>query len=376
MTEVPRWQQTAPEGLCLAAYINLWVHVAVMVVPLQYFLMRSFPNAVNDANTVAVLLVLELLALVFLTATWQVSTKVVLAFSFVGGSIGSLSCVVLVPFVTRTHPENIEDAMFGMRGVSLLASIVGLVQQPGSEHMHLSSTVFLGLFILPLCCTILAFAYTQKHTEKQSKQQSLDLMKLSSAIDTSMPTVQMLERGDRHAALREASALLGLLGWANFHCWGLVPSVLPFAAKHTDSSGVGSECLQYVLLLGTVALFFGSVVALVAKCRHVFSLSLVYTACTVVVYCAAFDTPFGFWPSSAGGPLLVVVHSLSKFLEAYIVTMVYVIISERFVSQRIYISRAAGFVDRAATTIGTFCSIGLLHALSRSGVAHAHACFQ
>jgi hypothetical protein len=353
--------------------------------------MRRFSNTVNDTSTIAFLLVLELLALIGLTATWQISTTVVLAFSFVGGTIGSLSCVVLVPFVTKTHPSHIEDALLGMRGLPMLSSAVGLMQQPGSQRMHFTSTVFLGAFILPTCCTFWAFRRIQQYCpakEEELREGRPEVVKLPTAVNAAIPTAEtalpapvVLESSSaRKTSLQQAWPLISLLGWANFNCFGLVPAILPFAAKHTDSNtdssaGAGSECLQYALLLGSIALSFGSVAAMIAKCRRVFSLSLVYTLCTGLIYCAAFDFPRTFWSKPLGAPLLVATNCMCKFLESYLVTMIYILISERFPTERISISRAAGFFDRAATTVGTLCSIGLLKALSSADVAHAHACF-
>ena len=145
MVEIPRWQQTAPEHLCLAAYVNLWVHLGVVSVPLQYSLMRLFPGVVSDASSVWFLLVLELCSLVALTAMWQISSTVVLGFSFVGGAIASVSCVVLVPYVISAGggQSDIADTLFGMRLSVVASSVVGLIQQPGGA-MHFSSTIFLS----------------------------------------------------------------------------------------------------------------------------------------------------------------------------------------------------------------------------------------
>lgn len=93
--------------------------------------------------------------------------------------------------------------------------------------------------------------------------------------------------------------------------------------------------------------------------RHRYALTALFTVLSALSATASFGS-FGLWDQPFGAPLLVAVFSLSRFVEAYMTTMVFVIIGERFPRQRNSLARLAGAVDRAMVTLGVFLSIPLV----------------
>eukprot|EP00966_Prymnesium_polylepis_P030760 715962-Prymnesium_polylepis.1 len=62
------------------------------------------------------------------------------------------------------------------------------------------------------------------------------------------------------------------MGWVNFHCWGLQPSVLPYAARNTDPHHAeghrrGAETLQYLILISVSTLNLGAAAPLLFRLR-------------------------------------------------------------------------------------------------------------
>ena len=125
------------------------------------------------------------------------------------------------------------------------------------------------------------------------------------------------------------AGLVATITWLDINTWGVQPALLPLVARHTTRDGsLGSEVLQYLTLLGSLALVLGSIVPIVYKSRAVGRMVVVYTLAAAVVYSAAVGT-FGVWDTPAGPYVLVALLVCARFIESYAMTMCYVIVVER-----------------------------------------------
>lgn len=150
----------------------------------------------------------------------------------------------------------------------------------------------------------------------------------------------------------------------NFNCWGLQPSIYPFAARHAGGGLLGSKTLQDMLLASQFALLFGAVSPIILpKCRTLAPLTALFTIASAGLYAAAFGIGVSLWTSPLGRMLLVGCAATLRFLEAYLSCMVYTLISERHPREQAGLSFATGICDRALVTLGTFLSVFLVDLL-------------
>jgi len=143
------------------------------------------------------------------------------------------------------------------------------------------------------------------------------------------------------------------VSWVDFNTWGLLSAVTPFAFANVTSDG-GAKFLAVAYELGSIALVVGSLSTIYFRLR--FSVAVaVFSAFALTIYAAAMGTR-GF-SSSAAAPMLVVVFTGSRFLEAHILTAAYRgIASEVEGRHRETAARTVSLCDLAIQTLGTSIS--------------------
>ena len=374
--ETPRLQQEV-DGyrLCTSAYLNVCSHAAVVVV-LPYLAALRCPamRPTLERNIVFVGLCLMLTCIVTVAMLWRVWPPSILVTASVFGAVGAISSVVAVPWCTHHDHRTGRGApavLLGNKVGILAAAILGFVQQPGAARPVFGPAVYLSVFALPVCFSLGCFLWLERTALVPAAPAPAESSVAVVARDSAAEKEASLPPRSSRQLLRAAWPLMACLGWVNLHCWGVQPSILPFAALNTDPDGEGHETLQWLTLCGVISLNLGAAAPWFYRNRAVGGQALLFSALSVLPYVIAFDRS-SFWRRPFGAPMLVGAVSCLRFVEAYQITMVFVIIGERFPTERAAVSRLAGVVDRLLVTLGSALSIALVGA---SGSAEARGCF-
>ena len=125
----------------------------------------------------------------------------------------------------------------------------------------------------------------------------------------------------------------------------------------------------------SLSLQAGAAAPWVFKVRAIGALALLFSLLSVPPYMMAFGGAHEAWSESFGAPLLVTSVSLLRFVEAYMTTMIFVVVGERFGEERARVSRLIGVVDRGVVTVGSLLSIALVGVLGHQGDGVAQSCF-
>jgi hypothetical protein len=285
--EVPAFQRELPEHLCLSTFLNLSVHASTLFV-LLYHLVHSHCSCsprLLDSIFVGTSLFLALFGMILVATSWHVvvgnRSVVLLCAAVIGGAVGSISSVALMPFLSRYDSSAVPMVRTGGSVITLFAAAVVSVQQPGSpDAIAFSPSACLGLpigawFMLSNaaeegegCCPggretagLICDSETAVDGEDVSTPAAVDGSADSYQVDAQKEAKQRLEAGADGAdggAIQEARAtehaewwarfeLMLMVGWVDFNCWGIQSALFPFAAKHTGRAHDGSTVLGYIL---------------------------------------------------------------------------------------------------------------------------------
>jgi hypothetical protein len=156
------------------------------------------------------------------------------------------------------------------------------------------------------------------------------------------------------------------VGWVNFNTWGIIVAMMPFAISAV-SAGNGSQNLAIAYELGAVLLVCGDMSTTLFRMPMFMGL-LMFTSFCFTIYLAALGLP-GF-QTAAAAPILILIFSVERFIEAHLVTSAYRAIATEFpIEHRQAASRAVGICDQVSTTVGAILStlvVSLLFSCSAS----------
>jgi hypothetical protein len=379
--QIPWFEERLPEGLCLATYMNASNACAVFAALMYYFVTEHFYHIPHSAS-MPILLSLSVIASIFVAFTYEHTVNDMSIFiyigSFLGAVVGSFSAIIVNPFMTQFEARYISAARSGGSGAFLLCALLGLIQSPG-QNTRFSPRVFIlifgGLFILPYFayCKIVRekLGLRQCPEEEEDTESSVEITSLNphntpsdapegsevnnvlakkgiATIDT--PFVHMWNRPWFKFTFPYALSV----GWVNFNTWGMLSAVTPFAMNHAAVNVSEYLLLALAYELGSFTLVLGDVSTMYFKMPFNIGLT-VFTIFTFMIYFAALNVEGFHTPSS--GPILVVIFSLGRFIEAHIVTSCFRAIASHLpAEQRQDASRTLGLVDQISTALGVISS--------------------
>ena len=333
-----------------------------------------------------------------------------------GATVGSLSAVIMNPFMTQFENIYITAARSGGSGSFLLCALLGIIQSPGS-NTRFSPTVFLlifaGLFLLPIV------SYRIIITEKIGlraplsptpilpKDVELSTTRTMNSMNGSESSSNPLHTGgedvvptatprpgkemdtaggeegddvlsthyhESHSTLLRCLNTTQVpwihytlpyalsIGFVNFNTWGMLSALTPFAMHHAAVGVSDSFLLALCYEIGCFTLVAGDVSTAIVKLPFKIILP-VFGVFSLVIYLAAFKCPGFDTPSS--GPILVVLFCIGRFMEAHIVTECFRAIATHVPKKhREDASRALGIADQVSTVLGVVSSTVLVSQFS------------
>ena len=165
--EVPYLQNFAPERLCLATYLNASVNCG-LIVTIFYLLILKFGNTHLVSSSIVVPSIIIISCLCCFAAA-AVNGLILAGISlplyivaFIGGGVGSLSSVVMNPFLMQFENNFITASRSGGSGAILLTAVVAIIQSPGRNE-RFDSGVYLTVFGCLLSLPIFAYRYIVKY---------------------------------------------------------------------------------------------------------------------------------------------------------------------------------------------------------------------
>ncbi|KAJ1382581.1 hypothetical protein B484DRAFT_411419, partial [Ochromonadaceae sp. CCMP2298] len=161
-----------------------------------------------------------------------------------------------------------------------------------------------------------------------------------------------------HPWLRKALPYMLVVGWINFNTWGILSAIIPFAVSHAFRSDSAGD-LGIALQVGAVLLVLGDLSTTLCKI-NILKGCLLFSLCCLLLYIAALARVH----SSAAGPLVVILFSLARFLEAHLVTTCLRAIATHFPpAQRETASRTLGVANQLCTTAGALFATLIVYLL-------------
>eukprot|EP00605_Chrysophyceae_sp_TOSAG23-4_P000053 GSChrysophyteH1.ASY1.ANO1.55.1 assembled CDS len=186
--EVPAFERYLPEQYCIAAYISLVISFSVAFIIFNLIYMHFFgpaPHSISVPFTMG----LEIFAMFLAAAVWDVTTDkhsiMLFLCAWLGGGVGGLQMVLVMPWMSRFHPKCITAFRVGTDIGSLLSAVVALIQKPGSPTDALFGpsiyfAIFGSLMIFPVMAYIqiingnYEFLDNAKKAEEKKAEQELD----------------------------------------------------------------------------------------------------------------------------------------------------------------------------------------------------------
>jgi hypothetical protein len=133
--EIPYFQRTQPEGLCVATYMNATTNLGLLAV-ITYFTIIRFFGPIPHSYAVPMILFFSAfgsyLSAVVYSVTVNGSSMYLFLCCAIGGAVGALSSVVMNPFLTNYQNDFISASRTGGSACILLSAMLALIQSPGS----------------------------------------------------------------------------------------------------------------------------------------------------------------------------------------------------------------------------------------------------
>jgi len=159
--EIPAFERALPEEFCIAAYISLVISFSVAFIVMNLIYIHFFGPAPHHIS-VPFTMGLEILAFILIASTWYVtvdgSSYMLFLAAFLGGGVGSLQMVLVMPWLSRFKPACITAFRVGTDTGSLLAGAVALVQKPGTNGSRFGPATYFSAFGALMILPVAAYA--------------------------------------------------------------------------------------------------------------------------------------------------------------------------------------------------------------------------
>lgn len=189
--QVPYFEKTQPEGVCVNAFINLAIASGILFLGFNYVYMVYFNggNAMLHRVAVPMVMALSIFTMFFLAIFWSYSIEGVSIPTWLGawfgGGVGGLTTVMLMPFLSLYKSDCLTAFRLGMDGGNLLAAGVAALQRPGSPNSLFNPTVYFIAFGTLIFASVIAYLYIIKT--------GIGLIKSEEVVDATSPAVEMTD---------------------------------------------------------------------------------------------------------------------------------------------------------------------------------------
>lgn len=165
--EQPFFENSQPEELCIGSWMNVMLSFG-LILSIIYFLFIKYVYAVPHEIGMPVLIAFAALSTFAIAFTYtstfvfgDQSRSIALYIAcFFSGTIGSLTYVVLLPFMTAYDDDAVTYARAGCDTLAILISLVAMIQNPGSEtNVRFSPFYFYFGFGIYMLLPLAAYYY-------------------------------------------------------------------------------------------------------------------------------------------------------------------------------------------------------------------------
>ena len=379
--QVPWFSEHLPEELCIATYMNVAAACAACFA-FMFFIITERGYHVPHSVSVPLLLMLSFIGSVYVALTYSYSifgNSYYLYFGhFIGSFVGAFSAIIFNPFMAQFEAQYISAARGGGSMAILLSAVIAFIQSPG-KNPRFSPMIFILIFSVLFVFPIAAYQKIVKErigTRRVNTAEGRSLGSVSSDIDTGTMNPILLnsevkKEGSLAADLYIKKAYYWKdpwfkftlpyalsIGWVNFHTWGMLSAVVPFAMNYAAVNISEFLLLALAYEIGAFALVLGDFSTL--HCKLPFKVILpIFTAASFMIYFAALNVHD--FHDTATGPCLVVCFSVGRFIEAHVLTTCFrTIANELPPGERDEGSRILGLFDQMSTVLGIVTSTVLI----------------
>lgn len=383
--QIPWLQTTQPEGLALASWMMSAFNAAnVIIFPLllAHQLWRGSAHALDEAVMVGMILA-TIVGLVLASFLWDQASEqhsvAILAFSFLGGAIGSLRLSVIMPWLLRYEEELISPVVLGSALADGASAIVALVQQPGGRRLFTPAVFFRisAAFALP---SLGAYALIKRFGLGLLAPSAAEAATATPVGNVAVPKLAACAQGAQLASPASARARVPEWFWRAFKLWltfaviqgvvwGVTPGLLPFAAVNAVRGSGGTiraeDVLSYAIDLSYLGLVAGSYTSIFLPSYHLTPQVLLLLSLSAICVAMAFQTSTPPLPGPSGSALLIVSSVLMRFVDGYTTAMIFRTVSadDRYGAAQNAVQRAISLAERVSTAIGAALSLWLARRL-------------
>ena len=457
--QIPTMQTVLPEGVKLASSMNVAVNCPIAIATLYviyksrsrwWCLQRTHARAARKLHRsrsvwrdclIILVLLLNLGAALLATVGWRVTfggssdssgggsaddgggTSLVLFLACaLAGMVGSMSAVILMPWVSRHSANLIPAVNTGSAASMLLLALVDAIEGPGEATPRFGATVFFGICALLTTVPLVAYAAIQIRHQSLARAQDCSLSSLSSSSSSGNsssdpacavtvelgPPSQPAESGAGSttapsggsndsdggggAFTTDGVALLGAgrpqavpvrslwhycaLNFAvNFVCWGAQPALIPIAARSAMAAGADGPLLQACTMASALCVTLGHFTTSRYVSYRLNLIVLIYMLLTAIFLLAAFEA--GDWRSTGGAVGVALLVSASRFIDGLFGSLISLEIcaahvgTEHAMERKEHVLRVTGSAGSIGTLVGSIVAFTVVSAKSEGGtVAH------
>lgn len=408
--QIPAISDSVPEGAGIGAWTSLAIQLSNVAPLLYLWRAHRCETPPLPQHCIQIVLPAMVVAAVLIGCTWRVTLQgtvsvMIYVGSFAAGCCGGLCNVTLWEWAASYRPEATVALGTGLSSGGLLVAMFLLVQQPGNDHPLFATNVFMfgmaAVLLLPWTCFWLIQVYTQPCSSSPTGPMGSDEELLgreneatSSQVSSGAPPSPnggnkstLDEESERTADSEEnhhlqqkmqvrpwdvasspsdctpSTALdvcwaalwhLVCLFWCAFCQYGLLPSVLPYAAQGYPSD---KTLLNWCTIASMIAPAVGSSVSALWQVQSILVPCILWSA--AIVYVMASATSHGsppFHREQFGAPLLLVAVSTFGLFAGYGNTMLFVLLRKDLAPNQVSVGSQLG---GAATQIGTCLGAGV-----------------
>ena len=160
--QIPYFEQHNPEGLCIATYMNASTNVGVLMV-VAYFTFMKCIRPVPHSIAVPFILISSPFAAYLASSVYGVTYHGISIFLFlccsIGGYAGSLSSVIMNPYLTKYENDLISASRSGGSFCIVLSAVLAAIQSPGSTNPRFGTSTYMLIIGILLSLPIFAYGY-------------------------------------------------------------------------------------------------------------------------------------------------------------------------------------------------------------------------
>ena len=147
MQQVPYFERTQPEGVCLTAFLTLGISCGVLwVIFNSIFMTFNDDKPLSHRYAVPLVAMLNIFTMFFMAETWHITVGKASIFlylsSWLGGGVGGLTQVMVMPFITLYKSDCLSAFRMGMDFGNIVCAMVAVVHGLG----HPCSSSYLAYF--------------------------------------------------------------------------------------------------------------------------------------------------------------------------------------------------------------------------------------